>query len=736
MKRRAKSEPSLETPVRKKAKQLARRKNPFGKALARIRYFETQRGLTELPLQKQRRAPKPRLPFASASKHKAETLAHTFAAAAALPLWRAIGPSVIPKGQTYGKGSHSHPPVSGRCVGVSVDPHRPSTIILCSGGGGLWRTDDAGKSWSPLTDALPVLALGALARAPSAPNVLYAGTGEGDNLSPLGQGLYRSSDGGSSWSHVPSGVLTGTGIYDIVVDPTDALHLWVAAMNGLFESRDGGGTFTTHRSDFTWSISLDPTNPQDVWVGCKAGLVRTKNGGGTWHRVALPGAPAPAALERIEVAHAPSAPAVVYVAAASAKQAFLWRRATASGAFSAQPVPSQFDVSQAWYDWCLAVAPDDENTLYWGAIELYRGRRSAGSWSWRNISSRTKGDSIHADQHHLAFDPTAPKTLYACNDGGIFRSLDGGNAWQSLNSGLSISEFEFLAHLESQDSWLIGGTQDNGTLSNAGGGRFDQIGLGDGGDCAAVDGDKPICYHSYYGMWIERADALGAKAFHWQDVSPEYDEDNYPALFYPPMDASGAVLAKAGASVFVSPDRGDSWSEVALGSADPPDLASALTIVSQSLLLVGTVGGNLYRVKSGPGGWDQARVEALSSPRQAFVSDIVVVGAGTSLQLWVSSSGIHGGHVFRSDDSGKTWKDRSGDLPDIPVNAIVVHPDDPNTVFAATDNGVYKTQNAGQKWRDFSNGLPNAIVGDLILHLRTRRLRAGTRNRGAWEIDI
>lgn len=740
---------SKDTAARLASKQLAKRKHPFGKAVARIRYFEVQRGLSrpasgpadDAAIAKQSpRSVKPRakktrrLPYHAAAKHKAAAAVSTFATAAALPVWRALGPSVIPKGQTYGKGGNNKPPVSGRCVGVSVDPAAPGTVILCSGGGGIWRTDDGGQSWTPRTDALPVLSLGALARAPSAPNVLYAGTGEGDNRSVLGQGLYRSSDGGSTWTHVPSSQLTGTGIYDIAVDSSDPLHVWVAAMNGLFESRNGGSTFTKHKSGFVWSISIHPAKPKEILVACQTGLVGTKNGGATWSNLSLPGMPPE--LERLEVAHAPSSPSVVYVAGASDKKAFLWRRASASGAFSAQATPSAMDVSQAWYDWCLAVAPDDANIIYWGAIELFRGKRSGTTWQWRNISSRSTGDSIHPDQHHLAFDPSHPQTLYACCDGGVFRSKDGGTAWESLNVGLSITEFEFLAQLESLDDWLIGGTQDNGTLSNAGGGHFDQIALGDGGDCAAIDGAAPVCFHSYYGMWIERAAATGPQAFRWKDVSPPHDADTYQALFYPPMDASSGVLAKAGTSVFVSTNSGDSWSEVTLSGIAANDMASALTIVSERLLYVGTVGGSVFRVKRSASGWDAASVEKLGSPRPGYLSDIVALGAGNAAELWVSSSHINGGHVFRSTDGGVTWEDRSGDLPNIPVNAIVVDPNDARIVYAATDDGVYRTQNEGKNWSDFSNGLPNAVVGDLILHQRKRVLRAGTRNRGAWEITI
>ena len=294
-----------------------------------------------------------------------------------------------------------------------------------------------------------------------------------------------------------------------------------------------------------------------------SGLLRSGNSGTSWSRVTLSGAAARATFDRIEVCHAPSNPAVVFVAASVDGKAKLWRRATMAGNFNAEAVPAKMDTSQAWYDWCLAVAPNDVNLVIWGAIELYRGKRSAGSLTWSNISSRTSGDSIHPDQHHLAFDPSDAATLYACNDGGLFRSVDAGTHWESLNPGLAITEFEFLAQLESDSAWLIGGTQDNGTLGDAGAGRWDQIALGDGGDCGAADGASPLCFHSYYGMWIERAPAKGPNAFQWEDASPPASE-NYPALFYPPMDVRGKIISKAGSTVFVSPDWGKTWTEVML----------------------------------------------------------------------------------------------------------------------------------------------------------------------------
>jgi hypothetical protein len=286
--------------------------------------------------------------------------------------------------------------------------------------------------------------------------------------------------------------------------------------------------------------------------------------------------------------------------------------------------------------------------------------------------------------------------------------------------------------MESQDSWLIGGTQDNGTVGEPASGAWNQIALGDGGDCGADDAQK-LCYHSYYGMWIERAAAMGPNAFKWVDVSPPFSDD-YDALFYPPMDVRGSTVAKAGVTLFISEDDGDHWTEVNFGGGGVR--ASALVIHSAKVVFVGTEDGQIIRINRASGGWQNATLTPLTSPRTGgFISDIVSPGQPNKT-IWASCSTFGGGHVFRSLNGGKTWSDRSGNLPDIPVNAIVVDPKDTQRVFAGTDNGVYRSQNSGKKWVDYSNGLPNALVGDLILHERLRLLRAGTRNRGVWEVQL
>jgi photosystem II stability/assembly factor-like uncharacterized protein len=725
--------------IRERLKARVWRDYPLGKALERFRQFGKERGLPP-PVQPLPPAPEGKTAVSRRARKLAATLrtAHDpgFRTSLPLPAWRELGPRLIPHGQTYGRGTGARPPVSGRCNGLVVDRSDPRHLVLCSAGGGLWGSFDEGATWTPLTDGAPTLVMGAIAQSPAAPHVMYAGTGEGDSQIPFGVGLLRSSDGGRTWTHVPSPTLTGVAIYAIAVHPVDAMQVWVASTAGLHVSSDGGATWRRELAGPCWSVSLHPLNPDEIFAAVESGLRRSVNGGTSWHRVALARTTLQTRFTRLHVAHAPSQPDVVIAAGCAGKRARLWRRGSAGGPFAAESTPENMDLTQAWYDWCLGIAPDDPDTVLWGAIDLYRGHRRAGRYSWEKVSSRG-GDhtSIHPDQHAVAFDPSRPGTVYACNDGGLFRSRDLGETWESLNPGLGITEFEYLAQLASDPAWLFGGTQDNGSLARGGLQHWDQVALGDGGDCAVVDrGDASICYHSFYDTPVERAPTHGDRAFHWTDVSPPVPK-RYVALFYPPLEACGSVLARAGVTLWVSDDEGEQWEEVLLPTT--ADRASALAIADERTVFIGTESGRMYRIDRGADGWSGSVVTRMSPLAGAYISDIVVVGKGART-VWVSCSSAprSGGRVFRSTDGGHTWVDRGAGLPELAVNALVVDPANSKVLYAATDRGVRRTRNAGVSWSDFSNGLPNVIVGDLLFLAGPRRLRAGTRSRGAWEVDV
>jgi photosystem II stability/assembly factor-like uncharacterized protein len=354
------------------------------------------------------------------------------------PQWRSLGPWTIPNGQTYGS---SRVNVSGRISSVAVDPSNPAHVICGAAGGGVWESFDRGGSWAPRTDFAATLTTGAVAFNPSAPSNVFCGTGEGNFYWPFGAGVLKSTNGGVTWSTLCTAPFVGQGFYELRVDARNGNHLLAVTTGGLYVSNDGGLTWTRRRASLTWSISMAPAGgpAAEILAGCADGIFRSTDGGTTWAAVALPGGPG--AFDRVAVSIAPSNPAVAYVWGARGTTVYLYRRA--GGTWSAQTLPPGSSTNQAWYDWYLAAAPDRDNQIYCAGIESYRGDLSGTTWTWRTISNKgAAGDSIHPDQHAIAFEPGNPNMIYVGCDGGLFRSPDRGITWVSCNNGLVISEFE------------------------------------------------------------------------------------------------------------------------------------------------------------------------------------------------------------------------------------------------------------------------------------------------------
>jgi photosystem II stability/assembly factor-like uncharacterized protein len=718
-----------------------------GKALARIQQFRLERGFPLLDLEN----PEPReVPIRSEargkarpaiSKRESKTASPYLAAfhtlekmpsdlmGPAVPVaqgWRPIGPFSVPHGQTYGAGPGSRPPVSGRVAGIAIDPSNANHILCGSGGGGVWETRDGGTTWEPRTDNQPSLSIGAVAFDPSNPLIAYAGTGEGDTRrGALGVGLLRSADGGTSWTVHATAPFVGLAFFDIAIDPTNTNHILAATTGGLFESANAGSTWTLRRGSLTFDLSFHPVNSAEVFAACDDGLFRSTNGGTAWTAVALPSSPA--SFARVEVCHAPSNGNIVYVfAAGSADTGHLWRRNIFGGAFAVELIPPSLDAGQGWYDWFAAVAPNNPDLLYVAGIDAHKGVRStSGVWSWTDISAKTAGDSIHPDQHCIAFSPTNPNIVYIGCDGGIYRSPDGGITWKSLNKGLCITEFEYLAQHPQWEAFLIGGTQDNGTLRYEGSEVWFHVQDGDGGDCGVNASTPYTCFHTFFNMGLERSTTGGGwGSWSWIELSS-------PSLFYPPVEVRNNIVVQAGTIVFISDSNGTAFASVALPAV--AGRASALAIASSTTVYVGTENGRIYRIDKNGATW-QTPV-ALTRPTSGFVRDIEVDPQNPG-RIWVTYSATAGGRIYRTTDGGTTWTNISTGLPDIPFNSLAVDPANTNNIWASADVGVYRSPDGGTTWTNFSNGLPNAICYDLLFHATSRLLRVGTQSRGAWEINV
>jgi hypothetical protein len=633
-------------------------------------------------------------------------------------LWQDLGPSLIPNGQTYGSNRVD---VIGRVSSIAVDPSNPKHLLLGAAGGGIWESADTGATWQPRADQMPSLAIGAIAFDPTGPTTVYAGSGEGNFYSQRGAGLYKSIDGGTTWSVAASGPFVGLGFYQLVVDRQNPAVLYAATTGGFYKSTNSGISWSLKRGGPCWDVSVHPSGGSvELLATFTDGLFASANAGNAFTAVALPSAPA-SSWTRLAVDRVTAAPDTVYVFGAAGQSAYLWRR-TGMVWTRVTSLPA-LNTNQAWYDWFVAAPPDNKNEVFVGAIATMRGNLAGTRWTWSNVVSHG-GNSIHPDQHCLTFSPGDSKIIYAGNDGGIYRSANSGASWKALNKGLGITEIEYLASDPTTWKSLMAGTQDNGTLRTNGSTVWEHIADGDGGDCGVNQLNPNIVYHSYYNVSLERSTDKGST---WRSLNPP----NLQSLFYPPVEVSGSTVAIAAASLVISRTGGPPWTTVSLGLA-AGTLPSAMREVDANTMLIGTTSGGVLRVSWNGSNWSKAQ---LSSPAPRYIS-CIAVDPSNPRRYWVTFSQPGGGMVYRSEDSGASWVNCTAGLPNIPMNAIVVDPANFKRVWVAADVGVYQTLDLGSSWSAFANGLPNAMAADLLFHKQDRTLICGTRSRGAWAIPV
>ena len=691
--------------------------------------------------------------------------------------WTEIGPIRVTGGQT---GGPDRGDVSGRVNAIALHPTDPDIAYVCGAQGGLWKTTDAGASWTAMTDQFPSLATGAVAVAASSPDVVYLGTGEANFSidSYWGAGVFKSVDAGAGFSstaaldpnRTPS---NSAAIAAVEVHPGDP-DMVIAAVGtfqegnslfsgGLYRTTDGGASWDrvigpglTGGAIVASDVLFDPVDPNVVyaatgWIGGSSnnGVWKSTDAGATFSKLSLGMTSGDTAnTGRINLAIAPSDPQVVYAAVQNVSTLTIlgiWRTTDGGANWSKRSAIGASCGTQCWYDMELAVSPAGSDTIFFGGVNLFRSTNGATTFTNVITTSGSTG-GIHVDQHALKFSPSSTSRLWVGNDGGMWRTDDAAGStplnWVNLNTNLALLQFQSVAVPPSDPNIAFGGTQDNGTNRYGGNVVWEHSADGDGGQTLVDFIDPQVVYHAFFGVSIQRSDTGGGFGS-WSTRQTGLNTADR-ALFYVPIEmdpGNSSVLYLGSYRLYRTVNKAGLWTAISgdltVDPGDPNNVgeisAIGLTAADPNVIYIGTSNAQI-RVTSNLGSSWTNRVSAPLPDR--YVTSIAVHPADGD-RAWVAYSGFDSsttgnGHVFMTIDRGVTWTDVTNNLPAMPVNQLTIDPAKPRLIYASTDIGPYVSTNSGASWRRYAGGFPNVAVFEIAVQ-QPNTLFAATHGRGMFQ---
>lgn len=652
--------------------------------------------------------------------------------------WSFLGPKPITDSYwTNGKNA------SGRVSFILPHPSNASIAYVAAAGGGVWKTIDAGVTWTPLTDGLSSMQSGALCFAPGNPNTVYYATGEQhsalDNFP--GDGLFRSTDAGGSWTKIAPYGEIGSFVARIVPHPTTPNLMFAASDFGFMRSTDGGVTWDPFSvGGWCTDVVLNPVNPNVVLSAhWGVGVYRSVDGGATQTLVAGGLPSTGTGFGRIQLAYAPSDSHIVYASYANDATGGLFGlyKSTNGGATWAPlaGVPNYLG-TQGWYDHTLIVNPINPLIVFAGGVFPYdsstRGlvRTSNGGSSWTNVMAGANGETLHPDVHHLAYD--AAGRLWCSNDGGVWRSADNGANWTNLNSNLAITQFYFVGVHPYDPTRLLGGTQDNGTLQYFGTPDWPEWVAGDGGVTLYEQSDPAHFYTTY-----TRLNPI----YRWN--YPNYDGDatgpwvaaaDRTSFIFNPIveipDVPGGLLCGT-YRVWRTIDRGVTWNPISNDLSLGSGVIYALAVApgDMNTVYAGTSDGFLQVTTDGGAHWTP-RADGLTAGRVRRI----LIDPADALHAFCVIERRTDDRVFETHDAGDHWLDVSGDLPQglITLCLTVDWRTPKPRLYVGTDLGVFVSRNGGDNWLHADTALPNTVIYDLGIDYVNDWLVAATHGRGMW----
>lgn len=663
--------------------------------------------------------------------------------------------------------------VGGRVRSILIDPANTNNIYVGSVSGGIWKSTNGGVSWNPTKDAGPNLVIGCMAMDPTNSNIIYAGTGEGYfNIDALrGAGVLKTTDAGVSWTLLtnfatPNPTFSYYYINKIVVRPDNPNIVLAAMLGGIWRTTDAGVSWTKLNvpsvSARCTDLVASPSNADIMYAAfglfSTDGIYKTTNGGNTWSKLTNGLPPVSDNFIRMSLAISQSNPNVVYTCISDSNSFTHSIRKTTDAGASWTTVTTPMDNTpnvngshlggQGWYNNVIAVDPSNANIVYTGGINLFKS--TDGGLSWMRISDGYGAPFVHVDQHAIAFDPVNPTIVYFGNDGGVFKSTNGGTSFSSMNDGLGIAQF-YSGAVHPSAELYYGGTQDNGTLKTASAGSsLWQVVFGGDGGFTAVDFTTPTTVYTEY-VYLSFQKSINS-GLNWTRMmtgiptagGSQADGTSDRCSFIAPfeMDPSNSQVLVAGTyRVYRTTNGATSWTPISpdLTGAGASSTISALAIAKSNgaTMYAGTSGGpfdsaKIWVTTNTGTNWTQLTKAPLPN---RYVTSIAVHPTNRDSAI-LTYSGYGGGHIYRTTNRGGTWTNISGDLPDVPVNKVIVDPANPNLhLVVGTDLGVFESINGGANWVQRNSGLANVSVQDLDLR-GDGIVFAATHGRGMYRSNV
>ena len=679
--------------------------------------------------------------------------------------------------------------MSGRINDMEVHPTDSKIIYTGTAGGGVWRSRDAGATFNPIFDDY-CQSIGAVTLDPNSPdNVIYVGTGETwpRNSVSVGDGLYKSVDGGSNWKKL--GFEKSERIANIIVNPDNSNEVYIAVLGALWSDSDERGVYKSADGGETWEqilyvnqktgaadLAMDPSNPNILYAsmwefrrtawgfesgGANSALYKSVDSGKSWNKIHN-GFPE-GKLGRLAIAVAPTNSKVLYtvIEAEDEKKKGLYRSDDAGENW--EQLNNDFEITvRPFYFSRIVVDPRDENVIVKGGLSGSISRD--GGKTFKNLGF------MHSDIHDISFSINDSNIMYFGTDGGVYRSWDGGTVME-ISENLPLSQFYHVSVDNKTPYNVYGGLQDNGSWygpsSSSGGinaGDWKSIGGGDGFR-VLTHPSKNIIYSEVYNaesVWrydvykelVKTVQPLQPKdvdelRFNWN--TPMAVSENQPNRFY-----MGSQY------VHKSEDMGDNWTIISpdlttndkskQGQKDSGGISTdnsgaenyttiftiAESTLDEKVIWVGTDDGNVQITQDGGKTWTNTVANIPNLPKNTWCYHIEAstFDKATAYAVFEGhSSGDMKPYTYKTTDFGKTWKSIITDEVVGFVRNIQEDYVNPDLLFLGTEFGLYITTNGGQNWNKFTNNMPPVAVHFIELQKATNDIVMGTHGRGVIIID-